>query len=280
PANTAPVVSAGSNQTITMPAAVVLDGTVTDDNLPAPPSLTTTWSKVSGPGTVSFVNANAVDTQASFSLSGSYVLRLTASDGQLSNNAQVTITVLLAPSTNDWRVATSGDDSEEIASGSVYTNSSDLELVFDGSNQTVGLRFQGVLIPKGAQIPNAYIQFTADEAQADSTVLTIQAVASDNAAPFGTAKFSLSSLPRGSQSATWTPVPWTTVNEAGLHQRTVNIGPVIQQVVGRAGWVSGNSIAIIITGIGHRTARAYDNYPTLAPLLHVDLGAAASAAQR
>ena len=36
-----------------------------------------------GPGTVTFGNANAVDTTASFSAAGTYVLRLTANDGAL-----------------------------------------------------------------------------------------------------------------------------------------------------------------------------------------------------
>ena len=57
--NLAPVVEAGANQAITLPANVTsLSGTATDDGLPAA-SLTTAWSKVSGPGTVTFANAAA-----------------------------------------------------------------------------------------------------------------------------------------------------------------------------------------------------------------------------
>ena len=57
-----------------------LDGTVTDDGRPNPPgALTTTWTKESGPGTVTFGDANAVDTTATFQNGafGIYVLRLT-----------------------------------------------------------------------------------------------------------------------------------------------------------------------------------------------------------
>ena len=82
--NQAPSVNAGPDQTITLPGLANLDGTVSDDGLPNPPgAVTTTWSKVSGPGTVTFGNANAVDTTASFSPAGSYVLRLTANDSAL-----------------------------------------------------------------------------------------------------------------------------------------------------------------------------------------------------
>jgi hypothetical protein len=94
--NTAPVVAAGSDQTITLPANASLDGTVSDDGLPSG-SVAVTWSKVSGPGTVSFGNASAVDTTASFSSAGVYVLRLTADDGQLTASDDVTITVNSTP---------------------------------------------------------------------------------------------------------------------------------------------------------------------------------------
>jgi hypothetical protein len=67
---------------------------VTDDGLPNPPgAVTTTWSKVSGPGTVTFGNASARATTATFSTAGSYTLRLTASDSVLSASDDIVITV-------------------------------------------------------------------------------------------------------------------------------------------------------------------------------------------
>jgi hypothetical protein len=93
--NQAPTVNAGPDQSITLPNNTVnLDGTVTDDGRPNPPgAVTTAWSRVSGPGTVTFGNASAVDTTASFSAAGTYVLRLTANDSAQSANDDVTITV-------------------------------------------------------------------------------------------------------------------------------------------------------------------------------------------
>ena len=50
--NQAPTVNAGGDQTITLPSAASLSGSASDDGLPSPPAaFTTTWSKVSGPGT-------------------------------------------------------------------------------------------------------------------------------------------------------------------------------------------------------------------------------------
>ena len=91
--NLAPVVNAGSNQTITLPTNVVtLTGSFTDDGIPGI-GVTTQWSKVSGPGTVTFGNAAALSTTATFSVQGSYVLQLAANDGLLIGTGTVTITV-------------------------------------------------------------------------------------------------------------------------------------------------------------------------------------------
>jgi hypothetical protein len=99
-ANQAPIVNAGPDQTIALPAAANLNGVVTDDGLPNPPgTVTTTWTKVSGPGTVTFGNANAKVTTATFSTAGTYVLRLTANDSvlQASDDVQITVTGAATP---------------------------------------------------------------------------------------------------------------------------------------------------------------------------------------
>src|SRR5213592_2957715 len=95
--NLAPVVNAGRDQVITLPGIATLTGAAIDDGLPIPPVLTTTWSQVSGPGTVSFSNASALISTATFSASGPYVLRLTASDGALAASDDVAVTVNPAP---------------------------------------------------------------------------------------------------------------------------------------------------------------------------------------
>ena len=95
PVNQAPVVNAGSNQAITLPARAVLNGTVNDDGLPYN-SLTLGWTRVSGPGSVTFSASTAAQTTAAFSAAGVYVLQLVASDGVLSGSSQMTVTVNVA----------------------------------------------------------------------------------------------------------------------------------------------------------------------------------------
>jgi hypothetical protein len=93
PSNTAPVVSAGTDKTVTLPASVTLTGTATDDGKPSPPAtMTRSWTKVSGPGTVTFGSSTALSTTASFSTAGVYVLRLSVSDSALTSSDDVTVT--------------------------------------------------------------------------------------------------------------------------------------------------------------------------------------------
>ena len=168
------------------------------------------------------------------------------------------------------RVAAASDDAEEEATGSVSLSSSDLELVFDDGNQTVGMRFNGVTIPPGATIVDAYIQFQADETSSDTTSLTIEGEAADNAATFTGADGSISSRDRTASFVPWDPPPWTTVGAAGPAQRTPSIASIIAEIVNRSQWSSGNSLAIIITGIGERTAESFNGDSGGAALLHVE----------
>lgn len=91
--NQPPQVNAGPDATIALPASASLAGSASDDGLPQGSSLAVSWSKVSGPGNVTFGNASSTTTSASFSASGSYVLRLTATDSALAAQDDVAITV-------------------------------------------------------------------------------------------------------------------------------------------------------------------------------------------
>lgn len=64
---------------------------------PTGPAPTVTWSKLSGPGTVSFADPKAVVTTAKFSALGNYVLKMTASNGQTTSSSTVGVLVEAPP---------------------------------------------------------------------------------------------------------------------------------------------------------------------------------------
>src|SRR5262249_23221534 len=94
PTNKPPIVDAGPSQTITLPLNVVtLNGSASDDGMPAGSVLKSTWSLLAGPGGVLFGDPSATVTTALFTAPGVYVLRLTDDDSQFRVSSDVTITV-------------------------------------------------------------------------------------------------------------------------------------------------------------------------------------------
>ena len=106
--NTAPVVDAGPDLAIPAGGTATLSGSVTDDGRPLRAGLTASWSTVSGPGTVSFAQPSAPVTTATFTAPGSYVLRLTASDTQLTGSDDVTVLVQASANLNQPPVVSAG----------------------------------------------------------------------------------------------------------------------------------------------------------------------------
>lgn len=174
------------------------------------------------------------------------------------------------------QVSDDDDDAEE-QDGYMDLGSSDLELVFESSSQqTVGIRFQGVNVPQGATITSASIQFTVDETDDDATNLTLRGEAADNAAAYAGNDYNITSRPTTSASANWAPAPWNSVGEAGSNQKTPDLAALVQEIVSRPGWSSGNAMAFVITGSGERTAESYDGSSSKAPILNLEyvMGAA------
>ncbi len=93
--NRAPVVSAGSDQSIQLPTSqATLTGTVSDDGLPANAAVTWTWSQVSGPA-AAIASPSALSTSITMTGgAGTYVFRLTASDTALSNYSDCHVTLV------------------------------------------------------------------------------------------------------------------------------------------------------------------------------------------
>ena len=95
--NYAPIVMARADQTaVIWPSNMVnLSASISDDGLPSPPGVVTNlWTKMSGPGTVTFGTPTTNATTATFSAPGEYLLRCTAGDGQLTDYDEVLVRVV------------------------------------------------------------------------------------------------------------------------------------------------------------------------------------------
>jgi hypothetical protein len=180
--NQAPSVMAGSDQIIDISLNAILDGTVVDDGNPSPPgALTTTWTKISGPGTVSFADASSVDTTVTFSATGDYQLRLMADDSELSGSdiVQITVTPIPPPFTYTYISTLSGGSAGGVSFADediiVYNDTTGTwSMYFDGSD--VGLDTTGIDAFQLMADNNFLLSFTTDGVQvtdAMSNTLTI-----------------------------------------------------------------------------------------------------------
>ena len=202
-----------------------------------------------------------------------FIYEVCDTGGPVCDTATATVAVAAGvPETFEVRVAASSDDAEERLAGNVSLNSSDLELVVDGSKgaQTVGMRFVGMTIPAGSTITSAWVQFQVDETDSGAVDLLIQGQAADNPPGFTNTTGNLTARTKTTAAVPWAPVAWNTIGEAGPDQQTPHLTTVIQEIVDRPGWVSGNALVILVTGTGERTAESYNGNSAAAPLLHVE----------
>ncbi len=81
-------VNAGPDRPVVLPGGVQLNGVAVSSN-----SVSTLWSKVSGPGNVNFDNPQNPAAAATFSVQGLYILRFSADDGSVSAFDDVQVTV-------------------------------------------------------------------------------------------------------------------------------------------------------------------------------------------
>ncbi len=154
--------------------------------------------------------------------------------------------------TVDVAISSGSDDVEERENGDLYTNSSDLELVYDSYSsagyQVIGLRFRSVGVPKNATVTSAYLQFTADESNSAATELEISLHDSSNSPAFSNSN-KVSNRNTFSSKVTWEPQSWSS-NQNGSAQRTPNLKTMVQSLVNKSNWSSGNNVSFIIRGKG------------------------------
>ncbi|TDQ28551.1 Ig-like domain-containing protein [Tenacibaculum caenipelagi] len=205
----------------------------------------------------------------------SYTIKAVATDneGNETTSEEVTVFVGNVSKTVTSTINSTNDDAEQYeSSGTMYMNSSDLELVYDGSskgNQHIGLLFRNLNIPADATITNAFIQFTTDETNSGSTSLAIKIQDSSNAPDITSQSYNITSRSYYSQSVSWSPNPWNSIGASGTNQRTPSLKTLVQYIVNKSNWSSGNSMMFYISGTGERTAESYDGSSSNAPKLVV-----------
>lgn len=171
------------------------------------------------------------------------------------------------------QIAASSDDGYS-RSDSVFSDNANFVLFGRGGGGVTfdaWFRFQGVAIPLKAKIISATIEFIADGNYGNTAcVMKIHANDEDDAAA-PVSRASHAGKSRTTAYADWTVTAWT----SGQTYTSPEIRALIQEVVDRGGWVSGNDLMILLDDNGSsanalRQAESYDDTPGDSAVLRVE----------
>lgn len=164
------------------------------------------------------------------------------------------------------RVNQGTDDAEERQSNGSMTLTGTLQLIRATNDQYVGVRFQNLGIPQNATINSATLEFEVDSTNTAPTSLTIKGEATGNSTTFTSSADNISTRSQTTASVSWSSLPNLA---ADLKLASPDIKTVVQEIVNRSDWASGNAMAFILSGSGTKNVESYDSEPAAAPLLRV-----------
>lgn len=140
-----------------------------------------------------------------------------------------------------YQVSSESDDSEQSnLNGGSNVGGNTLNLRSD--RRLVGVRFNGLSIPQGSTVTSAYLKFKSEDDDSGSSTISIAAEDVDDASTFNGGNNDLVSRTKTTASVTWNPEDW----EEREFYYSADISSLVNEVVGRAGWDVGNSMAFIL----------------------------------
>ena len=127
--------------------------------------------------------------------------------------------------------------------GEVAINGNVLELIHDRNSgeETIGLRFTDLRVPRGAKIVDARLELTAQANGFGSNVhLDVRAEQTGHADTFSAEDKAVTGRDWGIDKTLWTLGNWT----RGETYESTDLSRIVGQVTGRADWCGGNALAL------------------------------------
>ncbi len=161
--------------------------------------------------------------------------------------AQQTLTLKIIETGKDGETSISFDDGEYENDSIDKLNDDDLDMGWEGEDlniMTTFTRFQNVTIPKGSTINSAKLKIYAHEDESAEARVTISAEDNDNS-PLFTETEALNDRSKTSSTVRWIiSENWTMWQP----YESPDLTSVIQEVIDRDGWKSGNALTLFLTG--------------------------------
>ena len=150
-------------------------------------------------------------------------------------------------------IAASTDDADQ---GGSTVSTTGANLNANSATQWAGYRFLNVTIPPGSTVTASTIELEFISGSFDDPDVTIYADDTDDAPAFTTTANDISN-----RTATTATVTWTASYIGTGIKTSPSLTTIIQEIIDRPGWASGNAIAIIYVGRSSASfirTRAYD----------------------
>jgi chitinase len=259
--------SAGSAQSVTVAYATV-NGTAT-----APADFTAAAGSVTfAPGTtsqtvsVAIVSDGVVEPNETFSLTLSSPVNATIASGTGVGTIVNDDVSGGGPVTATFQIVAGADDVNQDGAALAVDGST----VWMGNGAAVsytGLRFLGVSIPRNATITSARLEVNPAATQWITLAFEYGIEAAGNSPAFSAANLPsqrtlLATRATHSSNVQWTAGTWVTLDP---------ITAIVQELVTRQDWTSGNALTLLLRGTSspwaRKLARAFEDTPSLAPRL-------------
>ncbi len=177
--------------------------------------------------------------------------------------------------TLEVRVAASPDDTFRTTAASAWDNTN--SLVAAGKNnvpdtQGSSMRFLNITVPWGSTITVAYIQFTCNFANTQTTVRTNIFGNDEDSAVAPTSAATFDALVKTTAFAAWDSLISWAVDDVN---NSASLVAAVQELIDREAWESGDPMQFMWLDDGsdtnaRRRAYSYDDDPTKAALLHIE----------
>lgn len=155
-----------------------------------------------------------------------------------------------------FQINSQRNNAEEASNGRNATGSELTMTDGRGGVEYVGLRFTNIDLPRNASVLNAYIEFTANRvADGAGANIFIQGVAEDDPSDFRYyPRYLLRNKPKTSASVLWSNIaPWY----RGGEYRSPSVSTIVEEIVGRSGWRSGNDMMFVLGDFAPALRGAY-----------------------
>ena len=167
-------------------------------------------------------------------------------------------------------IEASAGDAYEDNNGEVFLDEVALPLMtYDGTSTAIftGLHFPELLVPQGATVIDARIEFTSASNASAYSELNFAIENNVNSVPFEDGFNKIRDRNWAPNTVNWKDVPPWTLEEV---VESPNLATLINPIVSKSDWCGGKPVSFSIEGIGDRLASAYERGNQTVPVLKLN----------